>query len=272
MQFRSERRVSHGLAFLAAYTWSKSIDDISSIFGGSVGSGLPQNSQDLNGDRGPSDFNATNRLSFSSVYDLPAHRWANRSLSWTGPLLNHWQAGGILAVQSGSPFTIVLAGAPTASAAAFGNPERPDQVANPNRAGAITGNPTCQAPAAIRTPQNWFNECAFTEPPTEPTGLPAFGTEGRNVLTGPGYEDLDFALSKEIPFHAEGQKMQFRGEFFNLLNHPNFDDPYHTFDLAACGQNNSSLCPAANYGAVLSANSHGDKPPRQIQLSLRYAF
>ena len=49
MQFRSERRVSHGLAFLGAYTWSRSIDDLSSVFGGSVGSGLPQDSQDLSG-------------------------------------------------------------------------------------------------------------------------------------------------------------------------------------------------------------------------------
>jgi hypothetical protein len=56
------------------------------------------------------------------------------------------------------------------------------------------------------------------------------------------------------------------------LNHPNFDDPYHQFDLVACGQNNADLCPAENYGSALSANAHGDKPPRQIQLSLRYAF
>ncbi len=271
MQFRSERRVNHGLAFLAAYTWSRSIDDISSIFGGSVGSGLPQNSQNLNGDRGPSDFNATNRFSVSSVYDVPFHKPQSVGLAWSEPVLSHWQAGGIFSVQSGSPFTVVLPGAPAASAAAFGNPERPDRVGDPNNAGTIEGNPTCEAPAQIHTPENWFNQCAFAEPAAEPFG-PAFGTEGRNILTGPGYEDLDLALTKEVPLHIEGHPIQFRGEFFNLLNHPNFDDPYHTFDLVACGQNNNSLCPAENYGAVLSANTHGDKPPRQIQLSLRYAF
>ena len=71
LQFRSERRVGEGLTFLAAYTFSKSMDDVSAVFGGSVGSGLPQNSNDPQADRGPSDFNAKHRLVVSSVYDLP---------------------------------------------------------------------------------------------------------------------------------------------------------------------------------------------------------
>ncbi len=114
MQFRSERRMSHGLAFLAAYTWSRSIDDISSIFGGSVGSCLPQNSQDLHSNRGPSDFNATQRLSLSFVYDLPLLRTQSKASPWSKTMLDGWQTGGILSVQSGSPFTVVLPGAPAA--------------------------------------------------------------------------------------------------------------------------------------------------------------
>ena len=271
MQFRSERRVSHGLAFLAAYTWSRSIDNDSNVLSGSVGSGLPQNSQDLKAQRGPSDFNATHRVSVSSVYDLPLHRQGANGSAWSKALLGDWQAGGIFSAQSGSPFTVVLAGAPTASAAAFGNPERPNLVGDPAKAGTVAANPTCVAPSRIRTPQNWFNQCAFAAPATETFG-PAFGSEGRNALDGPPYADLDFSLSKSFAIGNESQRLQFRGESFNLLNHPNLDDPDHDFELATCGAGNSSLCPTANFGAVLSANAYGNKPPRQIQLSLRYLF
>ncbi len=271
MQFRSERRVGRGLAFLGAYTYSRSIDDLSNVFGGSVGSGLPQNSEDLKADRGPSDFNATHRVSFSSVYDVPLRRQGVKASAWSKAFLNDWQASGIFSAQSGSPFTVVLAGSPAASAAAFGNPERPDIVGDPQKAGTVAANPVCAAPSQIRTPHNWYNQCAFAEPAAEPFG-PAFGTAGRNIITGPTYADLDFSVAKRFALGSESQHIEFRGESFNLLNHPNFDDPNHAFDLTACGASGNLLCPAANYGSVLSANAYGDKPPRQIQLSMRYVF
>ncbi len=271
LQFRSERRLSRGVAFLASYTYSKSMDDISSIFGGSVGSGLPQNSQNLRGDRGLSDFNATHRLSLSFLYDLPLHRMWAQGPNWSRKLLENWQAGGILTAQSGSPFTVVLAGSPAASAAAFGNPQRPNFVGDPFKGGTVAANPTCQAPAQVGTPQNWFNQCAFAQPAAEPFG-PAFGTEGRNILTGPAYTNLDFSFAKSFPLRNESHRLQLRGEFFNLLNHPNFDIPNHTFNLAACSLNSALLCPAGNYGSILSANAYGNKPPRQIQVSVKYLF
>ena len=87
LQLRSEKRTSHGLALLLSYTYSKSFDDISSVFGGSVGSGLPQNSRDLPADRGPSDFNAVNRFSGSFVYDLPFQRlWAHGPAQTSGQM------------------------------------------------------------------------------------------------------------------------------------------------------------------------------------------
>jgi hypothetical protein len=232
---------------------------------------LPQNSQNLSGDRGLSDFNAAHRLSLSFLYDLPFRRMWAQGPGWSRKLLDNWQTGGILTAQTGSPFTVVLAGSPAASAAAFGNPERPDLVGDPSKAGPVAANPTCQAPAQVGTPQNWFNQCAFAQPAKELFG-PAFGTEGRNILTGPGFTNLDFSLAKSIPLRADSHRLQFRGEFFNLLNHPNFDIPNHTFDLPACAQNNNLLCPAGNYGSILSANAYGDKPPRQIQLSVKYIF
>ncbi len=260
LQLRSEKRTSHGLAMLLAYTYSKSFDDISSVFGGSVGSGLPQNSLDLPADRGPSDFNAVNRFSGSFVYDLPIHRlWKDGP----GRLLDNWQTSGIVTAQTGSPFTAVLPGAPAASAAAFGNPARPDLVGNPFQAGPVAANPDprCQtttlqgglAADRVKVPQSWFNPCAFASPARP------FGNEGRNILTGPGFTNIDFSLAKSVAFRGENQRLQFRGDFFNLFNHPNFDTPNHVLG-------------SSNFAKLLSANGYGTKPPRQIQLSLRYAF
>jgi len=135
----------------------------------------------------------------------------------------------------------------------------------------MAANPDCQAPAQVSTTQNWFNQCAFAQPTAEPFG-PAFGTEGRNVLTGPGYTNVDLSLAKNIVLRDESHRLQLRGEFFNLLNHPNFDIPDHVFDMTTCANNSSALCPAGNFGSVLSANAYGNKPPRQIQLSLKYMF
>jgi len=111
----------------------------------------------------------------------------------------------------------------------------------------------------VRVPQSWLNPCAFAIPAMGPTGLPLFGSEGRNILTGPGNTNLDFGLSKSMALGSEKHRLQFRGDFFNLFNHPNFDVPNHVLGVA-------------NFGSVLSANFYGDKPPRQIQLSARYTF
>ena len=266
LQLRSEKRTRQGLSLLLAYTFSKSYDDISSVFGGSVGSGLPQNSRDLPADRGPSDFNAVQRFSGSFVYDLPLHRLWAHGPNWSGRLLNNWQAGSIVTAQSGSPFTIVLAGAPSSSAAAFGNPARPDLVGNPFQSGNIAANPGCQAPSQVRVPQNWFNPCAFSSP------AGAFGTESRNLLTGPGFTNIDFGLAKSMALGSENHRLMIRGDFFNLFNHPNFDIPAHVFECPPAGQACGTPYGGPSFGRILSENSYGTKPPRQIQLSMRYVF
>lgn len=262
LQLRSEKRTSVGLSLLLSYTYSKSFDDISSVFGGNVGAGLPQNSRDLLADRGPSDFNAVHRFSGSFVYDLPFHRMWTNGPDWSGRLLNNWQAGGIFTAQTGSPFTVVLGGAPASSAAAFGNPARPNLVSDPFQPGPVAANPTCQypAPTQVRVPQSWFNPCAFAAPaPGLFPGTFQFGNEGRNILTGPGFTNLDFGLSKSMALGSENHRLMFRGDFFNLFNHPNFDIPSHVLG-------------GGSFSQVLSSNAYGTKPPRQIQLSARYVF
>ena len=116
----------------------------------------------------------------------------------------------------------------------------------------------------VHTPQSWFNPCAFDTPQN-----PLLGTVGRNTLIGPGLNNLDFSLLKDIPFRHEGRRLQLRFEFFNLFNIPHFDIPGRTFTF-----NNSSetIEQLEGFGVVQSANKYGNIPPRQIQLGLKYIF
>ncbi|MGA2610767.1 MAG: TonB-dependent receptor [Terriglobia bacterium] len=263
LQFRSEKRVRQGLAFLAAYTWSRSIDDDSAVFSGSVSSGVPQNSYDFRADRGLSDFQVEHRIVFSYLYDLPlgaGRKWLNNP-GIINRIFGSWQTAGIATMQTGSPFTISMpASQAGTSISSFGVPYRPDLVGDPNKAGPVAANPGCSAPAQIHTPNGWFNPCAFAQPSIPGPNVPgAFGTAGRNILIGPGLNNLDFSLLKDIPFRHEGRRLQFRFEFFNLFNIPHFDIPGRTFG-------ESSL------GLVQSSNVYGSRPPRQIQLGLKYIF
>jgi len=85
-----------------------------------------------------------------------------------------------------------------------------------------------------------------------------FGTAGRNSVIGPGLINWDISLLKDVPVR-EHQHVELRFEFFNIANHPNFDSPNRNFDSPA-------------FAAVQSQNAYGQKPPRQIQLGVRYVF
>jgi len=259
LQFRSEKRVSKGLAFLAAYTFSKSIDDSSAVFAGSVSSGLPQDSRNLHAERGLSDFDTRHRLAFSYLYDLPfgaGQRWLNQEGALYH-LLGNWQISGILTLQTGRPFTVNLSAPRNPSAfVAFGVPDRPDLIADPFKAGPVAANPACQAPNQVRVPQSWFNPCAFVLPRSD-----RFGTEGRNVLTGPGMNNLDFSVFKSFHVRKEKNLLQLRAEIFNLFNHPMFDIPI-----------SGRLFGGAAFGRITSVNFYGNRPPRQVQLGFRYLF
>ncbi len=273
LQLRSEKRTRSGLSLLLAYTYSKSFDDISSVFGGSVGSGLPQNSYYLPADRGPSDFNAVHRFIGSFVYDLPLQKLWAHGPGWSARILGNWQASGIVTAQTGSPFTVVLAGGASSADAAFGNPARPDLVGNPFEPGTVAANAGCPAPSQVKVPQSWFNPCAFVNPPAGAVGGTfLYGNEGRNILTGPGFTNLDFGLAKSMALRSENHRLMLRGDFFNLFNHPNFDIPGHVFNCPVTSQSCGEPYGGGSFGKVLSANGYGDKPPRQIQLSMRYIF
>jgi len=267
LQLRTERRFSRGLSFLGAYTWSRSIDDSSAVFGSGVTSGIPQDSQNIRAERALSDFHVKHRFVVSYLHDLPfgqGRRWLNRP-GWASRLLDGWSLTGIVSFQTGHPFTVIRATSSSSTAiTAFGTPDRPDLIANPFTPGPVRANsdPGCQrtrsqggrAADKVQEPESWFNPCAFSDP-----GPARFGTAGRNAVIGPGYGSIDLSVLKDIKLVREDRRLQFRAEIFNMLNRPNFDSPNRTFD--------SPL-----FAALLSSNGQGTKPPRQIQLVLKLIF
>jgi hypothetical protein len=267
LQCRAEKRFSGGLAFLAAYTWSRSIDDASALFGSRAErSFLPQDSNNLIAERGLSSFHAKHRFVLSYLYELPVgtgHRWLIRR-ERLNRIFGGWTLAGVWTFQSGQPFSVNRAVDQSGSGTiAFVPADRPDLIADPFRSGPVPSNPdpACyvvrsavgRAADAVRTPDTWFNPCAFAPAPGK------FGSAGRNILLGPGLAVIDFSLLKDIPLRKDSWRLQFRVEFFNLLNRPNFDLPDNVFD-------------SATFSQVRSANAFGTKPPRQIQLGLKYIF
>ena len=267
LQLRVEKRFHHGFTFLAAYTWSKSIDDTSTWLSEAAAEpGIPQDSFDLRAQRALSNFHANHRFVLSYLHELPfgtGKRWLE-----DGRVLRHlfgnWQLGIITTLQSGRPFTVNRAIDQSLTGTELAASDRPDQIADPSQAGPVPNHPdpACHATVSqggraadvVADPASWFNPCAFAAPAT-----PRFGNAGRNSVIGPSLKNIDVSLIKQIPLRRENHHLQLRFEFFNLPNHPNFDIPDRIFD-------------SATFSAARSSNAFGNKPPRQIQLGLRYAF
>ncbi len=204
LQMKAERRMSLGLTFLTAYTWSKSISGPSDI-GNSVGGGLyigaPQDIYNLRGDRSVSGFDVTQRLVQTVLYDVPFFRGMHGAAKYA---LDGWQVSSIITGMSGFP-TIVTAPLDTAG---VGAAARPDLVAGQN------GN----LPANQRTWTKWFNTAAFALAP-----YGRFGTAPRtDAFRLPGLFNVDFAATKAVHF-KERRTFEFRAEMFNLFKQYNPD-------------------------------------------------
>ena len=231
LQMRLQQRLSKGLSLLASYTYSKSIDDSSNFFSSTGDSNFPQNSNDLSAERGLSNFDIRNRFTLSYAYDLPiakGHRW-----------LGGWQSFGVLTFQSGQPLTVLLLRDDDNS-----NTGQTDILGGSNDRPNVLTNPNLSNPSAAE----WFNTSAFVTPP-----YGSFGNEGRNIVKGPGLETIDFSILKNTAV-AERLKVQFRAEFFNLLNHANFNLP-------------DNFLGSPTFGQVVSA-----QPARRIQFGLKFLF
>jgi len=248
LQTSLRKRFGHGLSFLASYTYSKSIDDVSSFnITGSASqpvageNDLAQDPFNLAAERGRSMFDARHRFVLSYQWDLPF--W-NHPKNWYQHALGNWQFNGIATVMSGTPFTVFdsndvsLQGQAPEITGFSAN--RPNLIGNPNN--------------GPRTPQEWFNVGAFQQLQPDSLGrFQVFGNEGRNVVEGPGYVNWDFSAFKNIRI-TESKQLQFRGELFNLLNHTNLRLPVS--DISS-----------PNFGQIQQ-----DVGPRVIQVALKFLF
>lgn len=241
LQARFQQRLFHGLTSLVSYTWSKSIDDASNFFSSAGDPNFPQNSFDVAAERGRSNFDVRHRLSASYSYALPfgkgRHYLADDG--WVSTVLTGWETHGIIALQTGRPFTVALLSdidnsGTGRSILGFGANDRPN----------IVGNPEISNP----TPDRWFNTAAFAFPPPG-----TFGNAGRNILDGPGFQSVNASLMKNTAL-TERVNLQFRAEVFNLFNHPNFNLP-------------DNFLGSPTFGRISSA-----RDPRHIQFGLKLLF
>jgi len=246
-QFKVERRFAAGLYFLASYTWSKSIDTVSSVnFTSSNYAGI-QNIFDPKQNRGVSDWDVPHRVAYSYVYDLPFGK-GRRFLAGARPLVNvlfgDWQATGILVASSGVPATVVV------GSTIPGGDARPDVVKSPKLA-----NPA---------PDRWFDTSAFVINRNSSGGTIA-GNAGRNILRGARYGNVDLGLAKYFPIN-EKVRVQFRGEIFNLTNSPHFALPQVRMSDPAFGRITHTRNPV-NFGSTATSYAN-----RMLQFALRLEF
>ena len=208
--FTATRRLSKGWQFDASYTWSKSIDYTSFSTGGI----LVQNSYDLPGERGVSDFDARHRFVISSIYELPFDG------NW---LVSGWQLAVIVQSQSGNPVNVV-----TSNSTVNG-------VAN-------TLRPDVNGPVAVfGAVEEWFDTSVFA-------AVPRFGNLGRNVVIGPSFNNTDVSIIKNTLF-GEDLRLQFRAEVFDVFNHPNFGRPGNTVGTPSFGRISSTRFPTGESGS-----------------------
>ena len=209
LQIKSERRFSSGLAWVAAFTYSKLIDV------GQQGYRDPLNNRNL--DRGIGPDSAPYRFTFAPIYELPfgkGRRWLNTSRA-TDVVLGGWEASAILTAQGGFPLT---PGYAIDSCVCGNNANRPNVSGNPN------------LPDGERTVNRWFDTTAFSAPAQY-----TIGNSGRGLIWGPGLRSWDMTVSKFFAV-TERVKVQFRAEAYNLSNSPYFANPNTTFGAGTFGR------------------------------------
>ena len=196
-------------------------------------SAIPQNNNDLDAEKGPA-CDVRHRFALSAVYNIPGVG----KFGWASSVTKNWQLSTVYQVQTGFPFTISVFGDTANAGTALGE--------NPIRAN-YTGAPTFGSGTHNAT--EWFNPAAFATPAAY-----TFGDVGRNSVYGPGMQTLDLALARDFGI-TERLRFQFRGEFFNALNHTNLGTP-------------DRFVNTQQFGTITGATT----PGREIQLSARLSF
>jgi hypothetical protein len=233
LQIKLDKRFSRGLSIMSSYVFSKALGWNGPLGEGGGGTRDPFNARL---DWGPVANDVTHRFVTSFIWETPWFRRAGLAHQFLGG----WGFEGITLLQSGFPFT-VRCGCDNSRTGV--GADTPDLIGNPNLPGG-------RDRAAMLA--QYFNTAAFV-----PNAIGTFGTVGVDSLRGPGFYNVDFAVGKKftMPF-SDKHTLQFRGEFFNMLNQPSFSNP------------NTNLSARGTFGRITSTAS----TPRVIEFALRYAF
>jgi hypothetical protein len=233
---KAEKHFSHGLQFLASYTYAKALDYNSLSTAESL---VIQNAYNPRADYGPSEYDVRHRFVVSGFYELPFK--ANR-------LVSGWQLGVVQQAQTGSSLNPTIAIGPGVGISLTVRPDLNGTV-------QTTGDPA-----------QWFaNKAVFVSPcvaPVPPATLPTChpGTLGRDAISGPGFLNTDFSVTKNTKL-TEKFNLQFRSEMFDVFNHPNFGNPILNVASGSFGRIQSTRFPTGDFGSA-----------RQIQFALKLLF
>jgi Carboxypeptidase regulatory-like domain/TonB-dependent Receptor Plug Domain len=232
MQASLSKNFSKGLTFKLAYTWGKLIDQYSATNLGQ----FPQDPADPAADRARSDYDRRSVFSGSIVYQIPFSKGANVLLR---EALSNWSVDSLVQASSGLPFSVITGSDASLTGVGY---DRPNVVSNPYRA-----HYTNRADEL----SHFFNKNAYVA-----NSPGQYGDSGRNSLSGPGLQNVNLSLVRTFPIGERFGSLQFRSEFFNALNHPNFGQPDPSFaDYAT------------SFATVKTASD-----PRIMQFALRYQF
>ena len=253
LQATLRKRFSRGIQFQGAYTWGRVFTPDAGLTYTS-GSSATVNSNDPNNrsqQHAQADFNRTQRLVVNATYDIPAY---NQSHGFAGKVLSGWAISGLATAQTGLPINIT----DSRGGQIFGAGSARAQICPGETYSDLLTHGSVESRL-----NNFFNAGAICAIPVIGAingvgGSTGYGNLGRNVLIGPGQFNVDAAVIKKhtVGWLHEGANLEFRSEFYNLANHPQFANP------------TSNAGSAATYG-VISATTVS---PRIIQFALRYAF
>jgi hypothetical protein len=252
----------HGLYALVGYTYSRTYDSglpdgVGTAPGGTYWP-LP-GTQKL--DWGLSSLNLNHQFTASVLYNLPFGKGKHFGANWNGAtntILGNWEVDVIEKAVSGFPMYVVDTSDPSGvnfqwNGSALG--QRPNMVGDPNQPGPVAANPGCTAPAQVHTLTAWFNPCAFMSAPTG-----ELGTAPRAPVSGPRFVNTDLSVIKHFPLR-ERMQLDFRAEFFNLLNHPQFF-------LTGGSSSMQDITQTSTFGVVNETVNN----PRVIQFALKLMF
>jgi hypothetical protein len=278
LQIKAETKSTrHGLYALVGYTWSRTFDsgmpDGLGTNPGAIYYPLPGSAKL---DWGLSQLNLNDSFTASILYDLPFGKGKRFGSNWSGAknaILGNWQLDTIVRATSGFPLFVVDSADESGVFFSYnGNTfQRPNQVGDPNKAGPVAGNSGCVAPSQIHTIQHWFNPCAFAQNTLvtfnagtlQEFSVGELGTAARAPMYGPRFVNTDFSIIKDFPLSfREGMNLQFRAEFFNLFNHPQF------YLGGAGGSGEQDVNASSTFGVINNTVNNA----RLIQFALKLRF